>query len=194
MTRFKTTPFGPWLELKKPTGDPILVHMFLHREVDVENPEPKELVFDVCGRTMRFGAHEFCLVTGLRFGDTPGLPDPATLEFPRRLWSDYQHGKLKNKMVIDKFERGLHHLSVDDGVRLCLVMMVELMFLGREKSQYVSESTLRAVEDLELCHRYPWGTVIYEHLFKQLHRAVLKRTDQASKMTMSGFVYAFKVR
>ncbi|KAI3748101.1 hypothetical protein L6452_10971 [Arctium lappa] len=194
LENFGRTPFGPWLELTNIGQDPILVHMFLQLEVDVANADPEELYFNVCGSHMRFGRLEFCLVTGLCFGPKPSLPPLPEESFVRRVWPHHAPGNLKLRIVVQTMKDGLQALSDEDVIRVCLVVMVEMMFMGRELSQMVSDTVLRVVDDLGAFNSYPWGSHIWTHSYKQIHHAIARRNDKNNnKMTMNGFAHALKI-
>ncbi|KAI3692248.1 hypothetical protein L6452_32061 [Arctium lappa] len=92
---------------------------------------------------------------------------------------------------------GMQYLSDEDVVHICLVVMVEVMFMGRELNQLVSDTVLRAVDDLMTFDSYPWGSHIWTHTYNSLHLATARRHTQKnkhiSKSTLSGFAHALKV-
>ncbi|KAI3745838.1 hypothetical protein L6452_08249 [Arctium lappa] len=91
---------------------------------------------------------------------------------------------------------GLGAISDEDAVRVCLVVMAELMFMGRDPRLSVSSTVLIAVDDLERFNRYPWGSYIWSHSYKGLHGAIARRkqkNQQNNKMTLNGFAHALKV-
>ncbi|GAB2265569.1 hypothetical protein Dimus_037835 [Dionaea muscipula] len=47
----------------------VLLHSLLSREIVVENVEPLEMWFGIGGKRARFSKYDFCLITGLKFGD-----------------------------------------------------------------------------------------------------------------------------
>lgn len=194
---FRLTPFGPWLDLAMTSHDPLLVNMFLQMEASATNAEPDELYFDVYGHSICFGRREFCLITGLRFGPTSSLPSLPTESFVSRVFTDEDPKKVKTSTVYDRMiQNYMSDLPQDDVIRVCLVVMVELVFMGRERRQFVSQTVLRAVEELQVFCNYPWGEYIWGHTFKQMHEAYSRRAKNkdSSGWTMSGFTYAFKVR
>lgn len=194
---FRRTPFGPWLDLAMSGHDPMLVNMFLQMEVSATNAEPDELYFDVYGHALCFGRREFCLITGLRFGPPSSLPSLPTESFVSRVFPDEDPKSLKTSTVYERMMLNyISDLPQDDAIRVCLVVMVELVFMGRELRQFVNQKVLRAVEDLRVFCNYPWGEYIWGHTFKQMHKAYSRRAkkNELSAWTMSGFTYAFKVR
>ncbi|KAI3745861.1 hypothetical protein L6452_08272 [Arctium lappa] len=92
---------------------------------------------------------------------------------------------------------GMQELSDEDVVRVCLVVMVEVMFMGRELSQVVSDTVLRAVDDLVTFDSYSWGSHIWSHTYNSLHNAIairnLQKNKNINKSTLNGFAHALKV-
>lgn len=187
---FRRTPFGPWLDLSMTGHDPLLVNMFLQREVYVTNAEPDELYFDVYGHSLCFGRREFCIITGLRFGPTSSLPCLPTQSFVSRVFPEEDPRSLKTSSVYDRMMLNyMSDLPLEDVIRVCLVVMVELVFIGREPRQTVSQTVLRAVEDFQVFSSYPWGEYIWGHTFKQMHKAYSRREKKGFIVMDDVWVY-----
>ncbi|KAI3769665.1 hypothetical protein L6452_00774 [Arctium lappa] len=75
---FRQTVFGHWLLMEYYSYDPLLMHTVLRMEIFLENDVEHNMFFEVVGHVLRFGREEFCLVTALRFGDLPSLPERQT--------------------------------------------------------------------------------------------------------------------
>ena len=153
----------------------------------------------------RFGreefCEEFCLVSGLRFGqhDTLSL---YTRHIPKALWfeqvfSDLDVQKVKVSDMKRLFEKlDFTKVSDIDVVRLCLLYALEVGFLGRQDSQPISEDLILLAENLDAWNLFPWGSYIWEITRKQLSTAIVKRPhvhQHGVRYTLSGFVWAFKV-
>ncbi|KAJ9543125.1 hypothetical protein OSB04_022832 [Centaurea solstitialis] len=184
---FRTTPFGDWLDVT------------MHRQIEVPNAEVEELFFDIGGHIRRFGREEFMLVTGLRFGPQPTIGAVHGDAFIRRVFPGSVIGaprgqplRLKISDVRARFH-DMSGLSDEDAVRVCSVLMVEMAFLGHQPHHYVSDVVVRAVEDLDTWNGYPWGSLIWSATCKQMDGAFMRRVEPSLKMTMSGFLYAFKI-
>ncbi|KAI3702532.1 hypothetical protein L6452_28272 [Arctium lappa] len=193
---FGRTSFGPWLELTNIGQDPILVHMFLQLEVEVASAEPEEMYFNVCGNLMHFGRREFCIVTGLLFGPTPSLLTLTDESFVSRVWPDLAPGLLTLKTVVQTMRNDLQAISDEDAVRVCLVVMADVMFMGRDLRLVVSSTVLSVVDDFGRFNSYPWGSYIWRHSYKGLHCAITRRKQKNqnnNKMTLNGFAHALKV-
>jgi len=84
-------------------------------------------------------------------------------------------------------------LSDEDVVRICSILMVEVVFLGHQAHTYVSDVVLRAVHDMDIWNEYPWGSHIWTITYKHMDGAITRRTDISSKISIYGFLYAFQV-
>ena len=85
-------------------------------------------------------------------------------------------------------------LDDEDVVRICSLVMVEMVFLGRQQHQYVDDVLLNVVHDLGVWNEYPWGSYIWSVTYRHMDGAIDRRFEQVSnKMTIYGFVHAFKV-
>lgn len=198
---FRLTPFGRWLDVRSYGGDAMLINLFLQRQVEEAGAEPETLYYDIGGHRRRYGREEFLLITGLPFGVLPDYRAGLGNAFIRRLFPhalSQPHAeapfRVKISAVYDMFEE-MDDLSDEDKVRVCCIIMVELVFLGRQPHQYVSPEVVRAVHDLDALSEYPWGSFIWSFTYGHMNGAFVRRADRVgNKMSISGFLYAFKVR
>ena len=84
-------------------------------------------------------------------------------------------------------------LSDEDAVRICAILMVEVVFLGHQAHTYVSDVVLMDVYDMDIWNEYPWGSHIWTITYKHMDGAINRRTDISSKISIYGFLYAFQV-
>ncbi|CAI9281093.1 unnamed protein product [Lactuca saligna] len=200
---FKTTCFGRWLDISTAYGDPLLVHLMLQTQIYPE-PEPTEMWFRVGGYELRFGQMEFCLVTGFRFGHVPSSSETSKSWFRIRLFSripSYQSLKVSDLLQVFR-SKEFAELADVDAVRICLLILLEVGFMGHEDKSVVSDRLLCLVDDLVSWNKYPWGSYIWPTTYNQLNRALSKRghhvgvrttRKRVAKYTLTGFVYAFKI-
>ena len=86
------------------------------------------------------------------------------------------------------------HLSDEDVVRVCLLLRIDRLFLGRDGPLPMANTLLQAVEDFQSWNQLPWGSYVWTATYNQMHRAIGKRVgDRRKKMMMTGFLFAFKV-
>ncbi|KAM0066229.1 putative phospholipase [Helianthus debilis subsp. tardiflorus] len=199
---FRGTCFGPWLDVRSTSIDSSLLHLILQTEY---TPTPvlhqDALFFHVGGQELRFGPQEFCLITGMRFGPHQLLrqhwmqvgPDTT---FRRRVFAHVQ-ARLKVSDLKNVFDSSLDQLSDLDAVRLCLLMLLEVGFMGCQSSQVVDSGLLELVEDLDSWNTFPWGSYVWKVVYRQLHNALQKRSARRAfsplKYSLEGFIWAFKI-
>ncbi|KAI3679001.1 hypothetical protein L6452_38306 [Arctium lappa] len=87
-----------------------------------------------------------------------------------------------------------------DAVRICLLLLLEVGFSGRQPQLLVASSLLRLVEDLDSWNRYPWGSYLWALTHPQLKTALPRRqhhvgvkADRIAKYTLTGFIFPFKI-
>ena len=206
---FRSTCFGPWLDLPAighVDGDPMLVHAVLQTQVRDPAPTEAGIWFDVGGRQIRFARPEFCLVTGLRFGSDvhllPWVSSMTGVPMRDRLFKGTRAGEaVKLSEVLFVFMG--KEAGDEDMVRMSLLLLLFLGFLGRQPHHNISDELLMLVEDLARWNRFPWGSYIWQFTWTQLAGAIEKRRAELTrpnvrryqdrKYTLTGFIYAFKV-
>ncbi|KAI7753666.1 hypothetical protein M8C21_015808 [Ambrosia artemisiifolia] len=202
---FRATCFGPWLDVRCTSNDANLVHLILQTQyipVGFHNA----LFFRVGGRELRFGPEEFCLITGLRFVPhlwrhhlIQGRPEPD-ITFRERVFGHVK-AQLKVSDLKNVFNSSLDQLSDLDAVRLCLLMLLEVGFMGCEAKSVVEPALLRLVEDLDSWSSYPWGSHVWKAVYGQLHNALAERSARVTSIptmkplmySLHGFIWAFKI-
>ncbi|KAK2645749.1 hypothetical protein Ddye_020944 [Dipteronia dyeriana] len=112
-------------------------HHILLRECHVRDVDDtaSTLWFYVGNEVIRFSAVEFCLVTGLTFGDSCESPSYITKHMDKRILRSYfRDGKVNVKMFASWF-RNLgpdNNVSDDDMVKLALVFFLEMTLVGKD--------------------------------------------------------------
>ncbi|KAI7753667.1 hypothetical protein M8C21_015809, partial [Ambrosia artemisiifolia] len=196
---FRGTCFGPWLDVRSTSIDSKLVHLLLQTECTPVMHQDA-LFFHVGGQELRFGPQEFCLITGMRFGPQdetqPWMQGRPDMTFRRRVFGNVQ-ASLKVADLKNVFYSSLDQLGDVDAVRLCLLMLVEVGFMGCQSSSVVDSALLELVDDLDSWNTFPWGSYVWKVLYVQLHNALAKRSAQRALLplnySLEGFVWAFKI-
>ena len=176
-----------------------------HRVDDSHYDMP--FIYYLDGHKLHFGRPEFCLITGLCFGTVRFEPyTSGHLKFRDRLFPEKQ-GLIVTNLdllgVIEDEDR-FRNLSDDDAIRISLLLVLEVIFMGRLLTCQVDDTLMRLVENIEAWNAFPWGEHIWTHLYDQLHNVMYKHTDKhllglKNKPTyfptysLSGFVFAFQV-
>ena len=203
---FEDTCFGPWLKVQHPGGDAMLTHLFL-QTMTSDLPETiqrrdEEIWFDFPPAYTCFGREEFCLITGLRFGhDDVGR---YTRHITRPSWLSRVFPELERPSLhVEDLTRLLNNkddftrMDDVDIVRVCLLILFHAGFLGREARQPIPNDLIKLVEDLNAWNLFPWGSYLWKATWNKLSSALDDRKSlhgDGSKYTLTGFIWAFKVR
>ena len=105
-TLFRSTCFGPWLDITYVDNDESLVHHMLQKQMKSDDQHyDLSLIYNVNGHLLHFGRREFNLITGFRFG-TPTLRGFRTgpLIFRDRVFPDKIGEHLKNIDLLSLIE------------------------------------------------------------------------------------------
>ncbi|KAE8699542.1 3-ketoacyl-CoA thiolase 5, peroxisomal [Hibiscus syriacus] len=187
-------------------GDAMLTHLFLQTMTN-DLPEriqrgDEEIWFHFPPAYTCFGREEFCLITGLRFGhDEVGryisyISRPSWLSrvFPElaKAKPDLHVDDLKRLLIKDDFTR----MDDLDVVRVCLLLLLNADFLGKEARKPISEDLILLVEDLNAWNVFAWGSYLWKTTWKKLSSAFEDRPSlrgDGSKYTLVGFIWVFKI-
>ncbi|PWA63298.1 phospholipase-like protein [Artemisia annua] len=147
---FRSTAFGPWLDVPYASNDSLLMHYVLQHQ---------------------FGLIEFCLITGFRFGNVVTPKGRKDSPFSDRVFPEKKSMAVKSVKGTDllKLLRGDRWLSLsdDDAVRVCLLIACELVFMGREDRNVIPNHIMALVE-----HFHEWNIWILETFPKSSNRWV----------------------
>ncbi|KAI5350503.1 hypothetical protein L3X38_003394 [Prunus dulcis] len=171
LEQFKTSCFGHLLNIDKIQFSGQIVHGVVLRRVagqgvkDLDGPS-----FLLGCDVAQFTRQDFCLITGLRFGEVPEVSSGESDEI--RLQKRYfiDEGITCNALE----EAFLRCTEEDDIYKLALVYFAELVVLGRDKHLNINLNYLTLVEDLDAFNRYPWGSVSFDKTQDSLFSAPTK--------------------
>ncbi|XP_071700136.1 uncharacterized protein [Rutidosis leptorrhynchoides] len=108
----RRTFFGSWLSLRLDTNEGALIHLILQMQVPLKanhDPLVDSLIYDVGGFRVKFGAKEFCLITGFRFGEEKWRPlKPKVLPFRQRVFSHVKIGLVESLQEWNSYPWGTH--------------------------------------------------------------------------------------
>ncbi|GJY41464.1 hypothetical protein Tco_0428734, partial [Tanacetum coccineum] len=90
-----------------------------------------------------------------------------------------------------------------NAIRVCLLLCLEVIFMGRLLVTEVDDTLMRLVDSLESWNAFPWGEHIWMHLYDEIMNVVSniksehleglhKSPKYVPTYTLSGFVWAFK--
>ncbi|BBN69123.1 BURP domain-containing protein, partial [Prunus dulcis] len=159
LEQFKTSCFGHLLNIDKIQFSGQIVHGAVLRRVAGQGVKDLDgLSFLLGCDVAQFTRQDFCLITGLRFGEVPEVS------------SGENEGITCNALE----EAFLRCTEEDDIYKLALVYFAELVVLGRDKHLNINLNYLTLVEDLDAFNRYPWGSVSFDKTQDSLFSAPTK--------------------
>ncbi|GJZ34235.1 phospholipase-like protein [Tanacetum coccineum] len=198
---FRDTVFGPWLDIQSYENDSHLMQYVLQHQVYVFNirSDCPPIIFQIGDHWLEFGRKEFCLITGFRFGQVSEkhgamspffnqlFPEIKTIRGFKRL-----NGFDLLRVLRDK-NSWLNMLDAD-AVRLCLLIVGELVFMGKEKRNTLNKHIMWLVDDLDAWNSYPWGEYMWVKFYKRTvnvvaihtahHLAEMKKTQNSMQHTI----------
>ncbi|KAI5343095.1 hypothetical protein L3X38_010971 [Prunus dulcis] len=192
LEQFKTSCFGHLLNIDKIQFSGQIVHGVVLRRVAGQGVKNLDgLSFLIGCDVTQFTCQDFCLITGLRFGEVPevcsGESDEIRLQ--KRYFID--EGITCNALE----EAFLRCTKEDDIYKLALVYFVELVVLGRDKHLNINLNYLTLVEDLDAFNRYSWGSVSFDKtqdsLFSAPTKYVKSFENEDGRGKGKSFTYAF---
>nr|GEX39851.1 phospholipase-like, aminotransferase-like mobile domain protein [Tanacetum cinerariifolium] len=156
---FRTTCFGPWLDITYVENDDVMIHYVLQKQCCADDDSfDLPLIYNVNGRNLHFERCEFCLVTGFTFGMVSfrkyrngDIPFRNWL-FPEKIGNDV---KIIDVLALIEDEEKFSKVIDEDAIRLCLLLSLEVNFMGRELVSVVDDVLLRMVENLDAWNTFP---------------------------------------
>ncbi|GJY40452.1 phospholipase-like, aminotransferase-like mobile domain protein [Tanacetum coccineum] len=158
------------------------------------------LIYNVNGHTLHFGRHEFCLITGFKFGFNSfckfrkGDISFHDRVFPKKIG---KYVKIIDLLSVIEDEERFTGLSDEDSIRVCLLLSFEVIFMGHELGYAVDDVFLRMVDNLEA-----WNIWILEcssvidhwcrKLSEQVHRVLGKKFHfSIGVLALEGLMHQF---
>ncbi|GJY98852.1 RNA-directed DNA polymerase, eukaryota [Tanacetum coccineum] len=129
------------------------------------------LIYNVNEHTLHFGRHEFCLISGFKFRWISFFNfRDGDITFRDRVFPEKIEEYVKNIDLLSLIEDEVRFtsLSDSDSIRVCLLLSLEVIFMGHDLGSTVDDVFLRMVEDLEDWNDFPWG----EHMWRELYAAI----------------------
>ncbi|GKB55169.1 phospholipase-like protein [Tanacetum coccineum] len=205
---FRSTCFGPWLDLMLFDHEPLLIDYMLRRQHKVDDQHhDMPLIYYMEGHKLHFGRREFSLITGFRFGTVSfDLHSSGELKFQNRVFPNKIGFSITNLDIIGVIEDEeiFGKLSDDDAIRLCLLLALEVIFMGRLLTFNVDDTLFSLVENIEAWNSFPWGEHLWCHLYDEIknlkerhgdehYYGLFKDRNYVPTYTLSSFVSAFQI-
>jgi hypothetical protein len=150
---FRRTCFGRWLDLLYFEHEPYVIEYILTKQHQVDDAHyDMPLIYYVEGQSLHFGRPEFALITGFRFGTVSfGLYDSGEVKFRNRIFPHRIGLRVTNLdlIAVIEDEELFCKISDEDVVRVCLLLALEVIFMGRLLTNEVDDKLMRLVESLE---------------------------------------------
>ncbi|GJY72563.1 hypothetical protein Tco_0476266 [Tanacetum coccineum] len=121
-------------------------------------------------------------------------------------WLDIQSHENDSHMMhyVFQHQQTLVNMLDDDAVRLCLLITSELVFMGKEKMNFLTKHIMWLVDDLDAWNAFHWGEYMWEKFYNRTVNVVSRHTEhhlpQLKKnpnfnatYTLYGFAWAFKI-
>ncbi|PWA83997.1 phospholipase-like, Aminotransferase-like mobile domain protein [Artemisia annua] len=202
-----STCFGPWLDLTYVDNEEDLIHYMLQKQVFSLNEHyDLPLIYDVNEHLLHFGRREFCLITGFKFGIVSFRKfREGDISFRDRVFPEKigRYVKTIDLLSVIEDQERFTKLLDEDSVRVCLLLSLEVIFMGRELGSIVDDVLLRMVDDLEAWNEFPWGEHIWRVLYAAIknvnskhniehHKSMDKDPNFVPSYSLSGFLLCFK--
>ncbi|GKA11344.1 hypothetical protein Tco_0690777, partial [Tanacetum coccineum] len=138
------------------------------------------ILFKVFNHYLHFGREEFCLVTR------------------KKIKKQRKQVKVKELWQIIDTEKLWCALDDEDAVRVSLLFVLKIVFMGREEFLNVPLHILSLAEDFFAWNSFPWGEYMWQYFYKRTLNVVKSHAEKKDpkKMTtynLSGFVWALKI-
>jgi len=135
--------------------DSLLIDTIIKHQIP-SPPDSEQLLYQVDNKFSSFKKSDFCLITGFKFGNENHPPHNQTTPIISRLfYGDYQTRSIKVWDLDSIFQNYFHLLPDGDAVRVGLLIVLDIVFLGRQKDYVLQDWCLQLVEDLDAWNAYP---------------------------------------
>ncbi|GJV93787.1 phospholipase-like, aminotransferase-like mobile domain protein [Tanacetum coccineum] len=165
------------------------------------------LIYNVNGHTLHFGHCEFCLITGFKFGfNSFSKFKEGDISFRDRVFSEKigEYVKSIDLLSVSEDEERFISLFDEDSIRVCLLLSLEVIFMGHELGYVVDDVFLRMVDNLEAWNVFCRGEHIWRALYTAIKNVNSKHKDAHHKAleinpnfvpsySLSRFILCFKI-
>ncbi|GJX73367.1 phospholipase-like, aminotransferase-like mobile domain protein [Tanacetum coccineum] len=142
-------------------NDDGMIHYVLQKQCCVDDDRfDLPLMYNVNGHDLHFVRCEFCLVTRFKFGMISFCEyRNGDIPFRNRLFLEKIRNDVKmiDVLALIEDEEKFSKVSDEDAIQLCLLLSLEVIFMGRELVSMVNDVLLRLVDNLDAWNTFPWG-------------------------------------
>ncbi|GJR77668.1 phospholipase-like protein [Tanacetum coccineum] len=208
---FRDTVFRPWLDIQSHENDSHMMHYVFQHQVFIPNlrPDCPPIIFHIRDHWLEFGQKEFCLIPGFRFAHFSEKHGAMSTFFDRYFLENKTRKGFKKINGFDllnvlKDKQTLVNMLDEDVVCLCLLIASELVFMDKEKRNFLTKHIIWLVDDLDAWNAFPWGEYMWEKFYNRTvnvvfrhtkhHLAQLKKNPNFNATyNLYGFAWAFKI-
>ncbi|GJZ46240.1 ribonuclease H-like domain-containing protein [Tanacetum coccineum] len=150
-----------------------------HKVDDQHHDMP--LIYYMEGHNLHFGHQEFSLITGFHFGTLSfDLHSSDELKFQNRVFPNKIGFSITNLDIIGviKDEKMFRKLFDDDAIRICLLLALEVIFIGCLLTFNVDDTLSSLVENIEAWNSFPWGEHLWSHLYDEIKNLKERHGDE----------------
>ena len=177
-----------------------IVHSLLLRQITVDGATENELFMSVGGKKTRFGQREFCMVTGLRFGElsdiinTPYVGNANGIQ--ERYWPGEEGRELKLSTVYDRL-LARNFQEPEDALKMALVVIANNVLFAQPYDKKVSNWLFNLVDDLDAFNSFAWGSYVFKMTLHYIRHGFRwknsKKTNAKVRYRLYGFPWAIEV-
>ncbi|GKB73220.1 phospholipase-like, aminotransferase-like mobile domain protein [Tanacetum coccineum] len=164
------------------------------------------LIYHVNGYSLHFRRRKFCLVNGFKFGSFSFCEyRNGDIPFRNRLFLEKigYDVKIIDILALLEDEEKFSKVNDEDAIRVCLLLSLEVIFMGKELVLVVDDVFLRMVNNLDAWNSFPWGEHIWRQLYDSIrnvsskhkleHLAGLRKNpNHVLSYSLTGFLFCFQ--
>ncbi|GJY86661.1 phospholipase-like protein [Tanacetum coccineum] len=147
-TRFSSTVFGKWLDFLAYSNDNLLLNFIFQHEI------PKVDTFK-------------------------GLQNSSFCDrvFPDKIAEPLKKVRVSDLLELIRKPKKWSALFDEDSVKVCLLLVSNIVFMGRESKNYIADNLIELVDDLSAWDAYPWGEYFWRALYRRLVNVISRHKD-----------------
>ncbi|KAL6517714.1 hypothetical protein OROMI_033415 [Orobanche minor] len=174
---------GRLMKVRRSGSTITALHHLIAHQLEGDQIPPDESWFQVCGRTIRFTAHDFAMITGLHFGNSNFHPQDDHPLRSNGIFHMLIHDKnIKVSVLRKKFIY----------VKVANILIYYYFILCRD-DMMVEMWVWALVEDFEQWNMFPWGAYAYGVLSYYIGSVALKEGQEHKDYQFYGPVWALQI-
>ncbi|XVE81192.1 hypothetical protein DITRI_Ditri15bG0043100 [Diplodiscus trichospermus] len=192
INEFRTTCFGHMLDFDdEATISAVIMHQIIARQFTFAGVGPHEAWFRIREQSIRFSKVEFCLVTGLKFGDSTFDPNAEHVVGDNSLWRTiFGSRTVQVDTLAQNFTNGIYSNDPTIAIKVALIIIAELILMGVDYRSCVKLWIWTLVEDRARWNSFPWGKYAFQMTLHYLNK-VPSPPQSTSGGKLSYHMYGF---